>query len=692
MILETTSRTVEAESINTIRALAMDAVEQAQSGHPGTAMALAPLTYTIFKKMMKHNPANPLWPDRDRFILSAGHASMLQYAVLHLTGYDLGLEDLKQFRQWGSRTPGHPEFSHTPGIEATTGPLGQGFANGVGMAMAERYLADRYNRSGHEIVDHHIYAICSDGDMMEGVTQEAASLAGQNGLGRLVYIYDDNRITIDGSTEKSFDGEDKGKRFEAYGWHVQHVDDSEDLEAIEAALGAARDETERPSMIVLRSHIAYPAPNAIDTAAAHGAPLGEDEIKAAKEAMGLDPEKSFSVAGEVYEHMSCKASGAEQESEWNDRFDAWRDAEPDLAKEWETAWSKKPEAGYRDALPVWDPSETEKLATRKAGGAAMAAFEAFTPTMIGGAADLVGSTNTEFKESGIFMKGEPGRNIAFGIREHAMGSAVNGIELHGGMVRPYGSTFLIFSDYMRPAIRLSALMELPVAWVFTHDSVGVGEDGPTHQPIEHYMALRAIPNLTVIRPGDPNETSEAWKTTFDTDGPVAMLLTRQNLPVLDPEKTKGASRGAYVYSETGGEPDVILIGTGSEVSLAIEAAKNLAEKDISARVVSMPSWEVFDRQDQGYKDEVLPPSVEARVSVESGITSGWERYVGFKGRSVGIDRFGASAPGDRVMQEYGITPENVANVALDVLGRSDEAESDASTPSFQKTEPEEGHS
>nr|WP_240432651.1 transketolase [Rubrobacter indicoceani] len=669
----------------------MDAVEKAASGHPGTAMALAPLTYTIFKKMMKHNPGNPLWPDRDRFILSAGHASMLQYAVLHLTGYDLTLDDLKNFRQWGSRTPGHPEFSHTPGIEATTGPLGQGFANGVGMGLAERYLADRYNRPGHEIVDHHVYVICSDGDMMEGVTQEAASLAGQNGLGRLIYVYDDNRITIDGSTEKSFDGEDKGKRFEAYGWHVQHVEDAEDLEAIEAALNAAKNETGRPSLIVLRSHIAYPAPNAVDTAAAHGAPLGEDEIRAAKEAMGMDPDADFAVSDEVYGHMSCRDKGAEAEAGWNDLFSAWKDAEPELAEEWETAWSKKPEAGYRDAMPVWS-TDDGALATRKAGGAAMAAFESFTPTMIGGAADLVGSTNTVFKNSGIYMKGEPARNIAFGIREHAMGSAINGIELHGGMVRPYGSTFLIFSDYMRPAIRLSALMELPVAWVFTHDSVGVGEDGPTHQPVEHYMALRAIPGLTVIRPGDPNETSEAWKTTFDTDGPVAMLLTRQNLPILDPKRAAGASRGAYVYRDTDGTPDVILIGTGSEVSVAIEAAENLAEKDIKARVVSMPSWEVFDRQDESYRDEVLPPAVEARVSVEAGIMVGWERYIGFRGRAVGIDRFGASAPGDRVMEEYGITPENVANVALGVLGRGDEAEQDKGTPGFQKTDPEEGHS
>ena len=682
-------------SINTIRALSMDAVQRARSGHPGTPMALAPVAYTIFTKLLRHNPASPLWPDRDRFVLSAGHASMLLYSMLHLTGYDLTLDDIKNFRQWGSRTPGHPEHFLTPGVETTTGPLGQGFANGVGMGIAERFLADRYNRIGHEIMDHHVYAICSDGDLMEGVAAETASIAGQLALGKLVYVYDDNRITIDGSTAVSFDAEDKAKRFEAYGWHVQKVEDSEDLEAVEEALTAARDEEERPSLVIVRSHIAYPAPNAIDTAASHGSALGEDEVRAAKEAMGLDPEEHFAVPDEVLEHMDCRTRGRELEEEWNERFSTWRGEFPMLAEEWDRAWSGEPEPGYERELPRWDPAKTQKLATRKAGGAAMDAFKGYVPTMIGGAADLVGSTSTVFSGGGLFGATHSGRNIAWGVREHGMGSAVNGISLHGGMVRPYGSTFLVFSDYMRPAIRLSALMDLPVAWVFTHDSVGLGEDGPTHQPVEHYMALRAIPNLTVIRPADANETSAAWRSTLEAEGPVALLLTRQNVPVLDPDAAaEGALRGAYVLAETeGGEPEVILIGTGSEVAVALKARELLAEKGVAARVVSMPSWEIFEAQGQEYKDAVLPPGVEARVSVEAGITMGWERYVGFRGTSVGVDRFGASAPGEEVLEKLGITPENAANIVLGLLNREEEAgETSGTTPAFEETAPEEGHS
>jgi transketolase len=686
------TRTIEATAINTIRALAMDAVEKAASGHPGTPMSMAPVAYTIFQKFLRFNPENPTWPDRDRFVLSAGHASMLQYAMLHLTGYDLTMEDLKNFRQWESRTPGHPEHFLTPGVETTTGPLGQGFANGVGMAIAERFLAGRYNRVGHEIVDHHIYAICSDGDLMEGVANEAASLAGQNALGKLVYVYDDNRITIDGTTALSFDAEDKGKRFEAQGWHVQHVEDAEDLEALEEAIRNGRDETERPSLIVVRSHIAYPAPNAVDTAAAHGAALGEDEVRAAKEAMGLDPDAQFQVPDGVYEHMNGAERGRELEDEWNERFAVWGEEFPELAEEWETVWAGRPVAGYEEKLPRWDPAETEKLATRKAGGAAMAAFEDYTPTMVGGAADLVGSTSTQFAQGGMFSATHVGRNIPWGVREHAMGSAVNGIAVHGGMVRPYGSTFLIFSDYMRPAIRLSALMGIPVAWVFTHDSVALGEDGPTHQPVEHYMALRAIPNLTVIRPADANETAMAWRLTLEADGPVALLLTRQNVPVLDPNAAEGALRGAYVVADADGDPDVILIGTGSEVSVVLEARGLLREKGVDARVVSMPSWEIYDAQDQDYKDSVLPPSVEARVSVEAGITSGWERYVGFRGTSVGINRFGASAPGETVLEKLGIDPGNTANTALELLGRSERVDDESGTPAVEDTAPEEGHS
>ncbi len=680
-------------SINTIRALAMDAVEKAASGHPGTPMSMAPVAYTIYTKFLKHNPENPHWKDRDRFVLSAGHASMLQYALLHLTGYDLTMEDIKNFRQWESRTPGHPEHFLTPGVEATTGPLGQGFANGVGMALAERFLAGRYNRIGHEIVDHHIYAICSDGDLMEGVANEAASIAGQNGLGKLVYVYDDNRITIDGTTALSFDAEDKGKRFEAQGWHVQRVEDSEDLDALEDALANARDEEERPSLVIVRSHIAYPAPHAQDTAAAHGSALGEEEVRATKGRMGFDPDEHFYVSDEVYEHMNMVERGRELEEEWNGRFEAWREEFPELAEEWKRAWSGRPEPGYEEELPSWDPSETEKLATRKAGAAAMNAFKDYVPTMIGGAADLVNSTSTAFSGGGMFSSTHVGRNIAWGVREHAMGSAVNGICLHGGMVRPYGSTFLIFSDYMRPAVRLSALMGIPVAWVYTHDSVGLGEDGPTHQPVEHYMALRAIPNMTVIRPADANETAMAWRLTLEVESPVAMLLTRQNVPVLDPEAAKGALRGAYVLADAdSGEPDAILIGTGSEVAVALEARNLLASQGVSARVVSMPSWEIFDAQEREYKDSVLPPNVETRVSVEAGVTMGWERYVGFKGTSVGIDRFGASAPGETVLERIGITSKKVANEALELLGSSERVEEESGTPAFEETSPEEGHS
>ncbi len=690
-------RKVEALSVDTIRALSMDAVQKANSGHPGTPMALAPVAYTIFTKFLRHNPENPLWPDRDRFVLSAGHASMLLYSVLHLTGYDLTLDDIKNFRQWGSRTPGHPERDHTPGVETTTGPLGQGFANGVGMGIAERFLAGRYNRIGHEVVDHHTYAICSDGDLMEGVAAEAASIAGHLALGKLVYVYDDNHITIDGTTAVSFDREDRTKRFEAYGWHVQRVEDAEDLQALEEALANARNEGERPSLVIVRSHIAYPAPNAIDTAAAHGAALGEDEVRLAKEAMGLDPEEHFVVPEEVYEHMDCRPRGRELEEEWNARFSAWRESLPELAEEWDRAWSGMPEPGYEEALPRWDPADTQKLATRKAGAAVMDAFKGYVPTMVGGAADLVQSTSTAFKGGGLFSATHPGRNIAFGVREHGMGSVVNGMCLHGGMVRPYGSTFLIFSDYMRPAIRLSALMNIPVGWIFTHDSVGLGEDGPTHQPVEHFMALRVIPNLTVIRPADANETSMAWRSTLEAEGPVAMLLTRQNVPVLDRTElasAEGALRGAYVLADPGigEEPEAILIATGSEVAVALEARTLLGEQGVAVRVVSMPSWEIFDAQSEEYRNSVLPPEVEARVSVEAGVTMGWERYVGSRGVSVGVDRFGASAPGERVLSELGITPENVVNAALDLLGHGERMKETPGTPAFEDTHPAEGHS
>jgi transketolase len=653
-------------SIDTIRGLAMDAVQKADSGHPGTAMALAPLAYTIFKRFLHVDPSETEWPDRDRFVLSAGHACVLQYSLLHLTGYELSLDDLKQFRQWGSRTPGHPERGHTPGIEITTGPLGQGFANAVGMAMAERFLAERYNRPGWKVVDHHVYAICSDGDLMEGVSQEAASIAGHFGLGKLVVCYDDNRITIDGSTTISFDGENHTARLEADGWHVQRVEDSEDLDALEAALAAGRDEAERPSFIAIRSHIAYPAPHAVDTAAAHGAALGEDEVRATKQAMGFDPDRHFWVDERVYEHMNLHASGARSRGEWQERFDAWRDWSGELAEDWDRAWAAELGDGWREALPTFEAGE--KLATRAAGQKAMAAFAEYVPTMIGGAADLVESTKTLFEGAGEFSKVHAGRNVPFGIREHAMGAIVNGAAAHGGIVKPYGSTFLMFSDYMRASVRLSALMELPVVWVWTHDSVGLGEDGPTHQPVEHYASLRAIPHLWVIRPGDPNETSQAWRVALERkDGPVALLLSRQGVETLDRADLGAAEElehGGYVlwdsHAETGA-PELILIATGAEVPLTLEAGRKLAEGGSrKVRVVSMPCIELFEAQTQEYRDRVLPAATTARLAVEPGASMSWWKWVGSGGDVLGIDRFGASAPGTTVLEELGFTVENIA--------------------------------
>jgi transketolase len=657
-------------TIDTIRALAMDAVQQANAGHPGTAMALAPLAYTLYAKTMWHNPANPSWAGRDRFVLSAGHACVLQYAALHLAGYDVTLDDLRSFRQWGSRTPGHPEFGHTAGVETTTGPLGQGFANGVGIAIAERFLAERYNRPHHQLIDYRVYAICSDGDLMEGVTQEAASIAGHLRLGQLVYFYDDNHITIDGSTAVSFTAEDKGKRFEANGWHVERVADSEDLDAISAAIDAAHAD-ERPSLIIVRSHIAYPAPNAIDTSKSHGAPLGDQEIRAAKEAMGFDPDASFVVPDAVREHMATVATrGAELEQGWNDRFDRWSAAFPELRRDWDLDHAGAPRDGWLDALPTFPAGE--EIATRDAGKTVMQALKPFTPTMVGGAADLVESTKTEFEGAGIFAATHAGRNIAFGIREHAMGAIVNGIALDPAMLKPYGSTFLIFSDYMRPAVRLSALVGLPSLWVWTHDSVGVGEDGPTHQPVEHHMTLRAIPNLWYVRPGDANETAVAWRIALErSGGPVALALSRQKLPVLDRSEVAaadGALRGAYtLWQRAEGTPDAVVIATGSELSIALDGARAV---DANVRVVSMPCWELFLEQPQAYRDEVLPPRVHARLSVEAGITFGWERWVGDAGASIGVDRFGASAPAGRIYDELGLTPENVAAQIADLLARA----------------------
>jgi transketolase len=645
---------IEQRSIDTIRTLAMDAVQQANAGHPGTAMSLAPLAYLLYREVMDHSPANPHWPDRDRFILSAGHACILQYAALHLSGYNLSLEELKRFRQWDSLTPGHPEVHHTPGIEATTGPLGQGFANGVGFGIAERFLAELFNRPFDELVDHRVYCIASDGDLMEGVSNEAASLAGTLGLGKLIYFYDDNHITIDGTTSISFT-EDRGKRFEAQGWHVQHVNDANDLDLLREAIANAQAETSKPSLVVIRSHIAFGAPRAVDTAKSHGAPLGEEEVRATKEALGWDPDKKFYVPEEVTEHMNGTARGIELEDAWQLKLSAWSAKYPGLRERWDQVMTGRPMPGWVEALPQFEPGE--EVATRDAGAKVMEAFKHYTPTMIGGAADLVESTKTEFKGGGLFSATHAGRNIAFGIREFAMGAIVNGISLHGGMVKPYGSTFLIFSDYMRGAVRLSALSKLSSVWVWTHDSVGLGEDGPTHQPVEHYAALRAIPNLWFVRPADATETAGAWKVALDReDGPVALALSRQKLPTLEGTSIDGVGRGAYVVWETDDTPELILIATGSEVHIAVEAAQKL---DVSTRVVSMPCWELFDAQGSDYRDEVLLPDVRARLSIEAGVKLGWKQWVGDEGDSISIEHFGASAPGTTVLERFGYTVENV---------------------------------
>jgi transketolase len=667
-------------SIDTIRGLAMDTVQKAGSGHPGTAMALAPLAYTLFERFLRCNPRYPHWPDRDRFVLSSGHACVLQYSLLHLTGYELSLDDLRQFRQWGSRTPGHPERGHTPGIEITTGPLGQGFANAVGMAIAERFLAERFNRPGSEVVDHQTYAICSDGDLMEGISQEAASIAGHFGLGKLIVCYDDNRITIDGTTAISFDGENHAERLAADGWHVQRVSDAEDLDALTAALSAAREEPERPSFVAIRSHIAYPAPNAVDTAAAHGSPLGEEEVRAAKVAMGFqDPERTFWVDERVRGHMSLTDAGARVQAQWQERFEQWRQALPELAADWDLAWNGSGlREGWREALPQFLPGT--ELATRAAGQKTMAAFSQYAPTMIGGAADLVESTKTVFEGAGEFSRPHAGRNVPFGIREHAMGAIVNGAAAHGGIVKPYGSTFLMFSDYMRGSVRLSALMGLPVVWVWTHDSVGLGEDGPTHQPVEHYASLRAIPELWVIRPADANETTQAWRVALErTDGPVALLLSRQGIPVLDRDgeglaQASELERGGYVLWDssppTEGEPELILISTGAEVPPTLQAARALAAEGTRVRVVSMPCMELFEAQPVDYREQVLPPSVGPRLAVEPGVSLSWWRWVGDRGGVLGVDRFGASAPGSKVLEEFGFTIENIAARARELIGNA----------------------
>jgi len=650
-------------AINAIRFLSVDGVQKAISGHPGTPMALAPLSYLLWTRHLRFNPRNPDWPDRDRFILSCGHASMLLYSLLYLTGFDLPLEEIKAFRQWGSNTPGHPETGHTPGVEVTTGPLGQGFGNAVGMAMAARMLAQRFNRPGHEIVSHRIFVFCSDGDLMEGVASEAASLAGFHRLGNLVAFYDDNRITIEGSTDLAF-REDVAGRFRAYGWNVLTVaDGNNDLGGMSGAIEAACSERDRPTLVIVRTNIAFGSPNKQGTAEAHGSPLGEKEVALTKEALGWPKEPDFFVPEDVLAHFrEAVPRGEAGEREWRLKMAAYMGDYPDLAMEWERVmWGDLPD-GWESALPSFPPG-TAAMATRKVSGKVINAIAPKIPELAGGSADLAPSTNTLMEGGGAFLPDAPpgGRNFHFGVREHGMGAI--------------GATFLVFSDYMRPAIRLAALMRIRVIYVFTHDSVGLGEDGPTHQPIEHLAALRAIPNLHVFRPADANETAAAWKMAMErTEGPSMMALTRQNVPVLPPEdvyRQGNVFRGAYILKEgRNGRPAVILLASGSEVHVALEAANILEAEGIPARVVSFLSWERFEEQPGEYRRLVLPPSVRARVSVEAAATFGWERYVGDGGTSVGIDRFGASAPGGRVFQELGITPGNVAARAKALLGKT----------------------
>ena len=668
--------------INTIRFLSVDAVQKAKSGHPGMPLGAAPMAYVLWTRLLRHNPRNPDWFDRDRFVLSAGHGSMLLYSLLHLTGYDLSLDDIKQFRQFGSKAPGHPERGHTPGVETTTGPLGQGFANAVGMAIAEAQLAARYNRPGFDVIDHATYAIVSDGDLMEGVASEAASLAGHLRLGKLTCLYDDNYVTLAAGTDITF-SEDRARRFEAYGWHTVSVADGNDLAAIEAALGAARAETMRPSMILVRTHLGFGSPNKHDSFEAHGSPLGVDEVRLTKQNLGWPTEPPFLIPESALSHFrDALARGAGEEAASNERMNAYSQAFPDMARGLRQTLRGELPPNWDADMPVF-PADAKGIATRVASGKVMNAIAARVPALTGGSADLDPSTHTALKGLGDFnpqagkdadTQGSDGggwsyagRNLHFGVREHAMGAIVNGMAAHGGTL-PYGSTFLIFSDYMRPPIRLAALMGLHVIHVFTHDSIALGEDGPTHQPVEQLAALRAIPNLIVIRPGDANETAVAWRVALETrDRPVLLALSRQDVPTLDRSRyaaADGLRRGAYVLSDTGkGVPDLILIASGAEVGLMIAAAERLAAEGVAVRCVSMPSWELFDALAQDQRDAVLPPTVRARLAVEAGVAQGWHRYVGDAGSVISVDRFGASAPGDVVLREYGFSVDEVCKRA-----------------------------
>jgi transketolase len=654
--------------VNTMRTLAMDAVQKANSGHPGMPMGMADAAYVLWSQFMKHSPGNPAWVDRDRFVLSAGHGSMLLYSLLHLTGYDLALEDLQQFRQWDSRTPGHPEWGDTPGVETTTGPLGQGFANGVGMALAERMLAAEFNRPGFDIVDHHTYGIVSDGDLMEGISHEAASLAGHLGLGRLIYLYDDNRITIEGQTELAF-SEDVHDRFEAYGWQVFSVD-GHDRAAVANAISQAKDQSDRPTLIMCRTHIGYGSPTKQDTAKAHGEPLGVEEVGLTKEALGWPVDAQFYIPDRVLERFRMAvALGASAEQKWETLFERYAQAHPKLASEWRRRMAGELPAGWQDALPHFGV-EDGPVATRAVGGSVMVSLAPVLPELVGGSADLHPSTKTYLSDFPAVRKGEyGGRNLHFGIREHAMGGIVSGMSLHGGL-RPYASTFLVFSDYMRPSIRLAALMGVPVTYVFTHDSIFVGEDGPTHQPVEHVASLRAIPGLTVIRPADAKETVGAWRALLEhRDGPVALLLSRQKVPVLRGTKDAEVARGGYVIVESP-DPDMILMASGSEVALAVRTAELLEEDGVAVRVVSMPSWELFERQTESYRRTILPTEVTARVAIEAAVPFGWERYVGLDGEIIGVGRFGASAPYQVLAEKFGFVAEKVSSRAMSCVERS----------------------
>lgn len=670
--MNATTQDIEQLGINTVRVLSADAVQKANSGHPGTPMGIAPIGHTLWAHTMNYNPHNPEWPNRDRFILSAGHACMLQYSYLYLTGYDVTLDDIKSFRQLHSKAAGHPEYELIAGVDVTTGPLGQGFANGVGFAIAQKHLAARYNKPGFDLFDYKIYAICSDGDIMEGVTAEAASLAGHLKLGNMIYFYDDNHISIEGDTNLAFN-EDVAMRFEAYGWHVQSVPDGNDLQALHAAVKNAQEQTERPSLIKVRTHIAFGSPNKMDTAGSHGSPLGADEVKLVKKNFGFDPEQSFVVPQEVLSYYREKGNeGIELENKWNELYQSYKEKYPELWLEYDLERNGKLPEGWTDNLPVFSPADG-KVATRQASGKVLNAIAAGLPSLIGGSADLSPSTDTNLKQYSSFTADDRnGRNFHFGIREHAMGSALNGIALTKGMI-PYGATFLIFSEYMRPPIRLAAIMKIRPIFIYTHDSIGLGEDGTTHQPVEQLISLRAIPNTTVIRPADANETAQAWRVAIEhKDGPVILVFTRQAIPVIDQAKFAPATeleKGAYILSDCEKEPDIILIATGSEVPLIMSAQEKLKEEFIAARVISMPSWELFEKQDQAYKEKVFPKSMKKRLAVEAASPLGWHKYVTDEGDIIGMTTFGESAPAADLYKEFGFTIENVVAKAKAVIGK-----------------------